>query len=148
MVPADAHPEAQAPAGEDVDCGSLLGHQRSLALRQDDDGDELEALSAGAQVAEQNEHLVEGALVGIRRTATELVEALQLAAQHVIEDEQVIIACALGGLGVIADHRRVRADLRLGKHHAEFHLVFLLFAEVPGTRPINERSDPEARSPP
>ena len=149
MIPADAHAESQAPAGEDVHRRGLLGHQRSLALGQDDDaGDQLEALSAGAEVAEQNEDLVEGALVGVGRAATELVEALQLAAQHVVEDEQVIVAGTLGGLGVVADHRRVRADLRLGKHHAESHLVFFLLEEVPGTRPINERSGPEAPSPP
>src|SRR5207245_7710861 len=56
MIPADAHAESQAPSGEDVHRRGLLGHQRSLALGQDDDaGDQLEALSAGAEVAEQNE---------------------------------------------------------------------------------------------
>jgi hypothetical protein len=127
MVPADAHAEAQAPAGEDVHRSSLLGHEGRLPLRQDNDaGDELEALRAGPQVTEQNEDLVEGALVGVRRAATELVEALQLAAQHVVEDEQVVVAGTLGSLGVVADDCGVRADLRLGKHHAEFHVVFIL----------------------
>ena len=43
VVPADAHAQAQAPAGEDVDRRGLLGHQRGLALRQDDDaGHQLE----------------------------------------------------------------------------------------------------------
>src|SRR5712664_480802 len=127
MVPADAHAEAQAPAGENVHRSSLLGHEGRLSLGQDDDaGDELEAPRAGRQVTEQNEDLVEGALVGVRRAATELVEALRLAAQHVVEDEQVIVAGTLGSLGVVTDDRGVRADLRLGKHHAEFHVVFVL----------------------
>ena len=33
------------------------------------------------------------------------------------------VAGALGGLGIVADHRGVRADLRLRKHHAELHVV-------------------------
>src|SRR5207247_5068814 len=56
----------------------------------------------------------------------ELVEALQLAAQHVVEDEHVIVAGTLGRLRVVADHHGVRADLRLGKHHAESHVLFFL----------------------
>ena len=61
---------------------------------------------------------MEGALVGIRRTTAERVEALEGAAQHMVEDEQMIVARALGRLGVVADHHRVRADFRLGKHHS------------------------------
>ena len=124
VVPADADAEAQAPAGEDVHRGGLLGHQRRLALGQDDDAsDQLELLRAGAQVAEQDEHLVKRALVGVRRLPAELVEALQLGAQHVVEDEQVMVAGALGRLGIVADHRGVGADLRLRKHHAESHVL-------------------------
>src|SRR6266849_2362673 len=33
------------------------------------------------------------------------------------------LCSALGGLGVVADHRGVRADLRLRKHHPELHVV-------------------------
>src|SRR4029453_11215906 len=125
VVPADAHTQAQAPAREDVHRRGLLGHQRGLALGQDDDaGHELEALSERSEVAEQDEDLVERALVGVGWAATELIEALQLAAQHVVEDEQMIVARALGRLGVVADHHGVRADFRLGKHHAESHVVF------------------------
>src|SRR5262249_28640190 len=77
MVPADAHAETQAPAAEHVHRSGLLGHQRGLPLGQDNDtGDELEAPGAGRQIAEENEDLMEGALVRVRRSATELVEAL------------------------------------------------------------------------
>src|SRR5437879_1162259 len=127
MVPADAHAEAQAPAGENVHRSSLLGHEGRLPLGQDDDaGDELEASRAGPKVTEENEDFVEGTLVGVRRTATELVEAFQRTAEHVVEDEQVVVASGLNSLGIVADDRGVRADLRLGKHHAEFHVVFVL----------------------
>src|SRR5882762_9435879 len=131
MIPANTHAEPQATAGEDVHRSGLLGHQRGLALGQyDDTGDELEALRAGSQITEQNEYLVEGALVGVGRPAAELVEALELATEHVVEDEQVIVAGTLRGLGVVADHRRVRADLRLGKYHAESHIVSFLRAHL------------------
>src|SRR5262245_23868697 len=78
-VPADAHAEAQPTAGQYVHRRGLLGHERGLTLGQDDDaGDELETLRAGAEVTEQDEDFVEGALVRIGRKAAELVEALQL----------------------------------------------------------------------
>src|SRR3989442_13844550 len=78
MVPADAHAEAQAPAGENVHRSRLLGHEGRLPLGQDDDaGHELEAPRAGAEVTEQNEDLVEGALVGVARGATAASEATQ-----------------------------------------------------------------------
>src|SRR5262249_56357550 len=96
------------------DGSSWLGHQRGLPLGQDDDtGNELEAPGTGRQIAEENEHLVKGALVRVRRGATELVEALELAAQHVVEDEQVPVPGVFGSLGVVANHCWVRADLRL-----------------------------------
>ena len=42
-VPAQADAEPEPPAGQQVDLGGLLGHQRRLPLRQDDDaGDEFE----------------------------------------------------------------------------------------------------------
>ena len=92
VVPADAHAEAQAAAREHVDRRRLLGDQRGLALGQDEDaGDELEALSACAQVAEQDEDLVERGLVGVGWAAAG-VETLQVGAHHVVEDEQMIVA--------------------------------------------------------
>ena len=83
---------------------------------------------------------MERALVGIGWAATELVEALQLGAQHVVEDEQMIVARALRRLGVVADHHRVRADFRLGKHHAESHVVFSSFSglRLPGLAALPE----------
>src|SRR5262249_25991124 len=69
----------------------------------------------------QHEHLVEWTLIRVRRPASKLLEALELGAEHVVEHEQMVIAGALGGLRVLSNHRGVRADLRLGKHHAEPH---------------------------
>src|SRR5262245_2360589 len=127
VVPADAHAEAQAPASQHVHRRSLLGHQRSLTLRQDHDArDQLQLLRAGAEEAEQDEHLMERTLVGIRRRAAELVESLELAAQHVVEDEQMMVAGALGGLRIVADHGGIRSALRLRKYHSELHAEVLL----------------------
>jgi len=94
-------------------------------------GDHLELLGAGAQEPEQDEHLVEGALIGIRRPTAERVEALERRAQHVVEREQMIIARALGGLRIVSDHGGVRADLRLRKHHSELHVDALLDRGMP-----------------
>jgi len=122
VVPADSDAQAQAPAREHIDGGGLLGHQRGLTLREDDDaGHQLEPLRARPEIAKEHEWLVERALVGVGRTAPQLVEALQCGAEHVVEHEQVIVAGSFGRLRVVADHRGVRADLRLGKHHAESH---------------------------
>src|SRR5437867_4606309 len=122
VVPADADPQTQTPGGEDVHRRGLLGHQRGLALGEDDDaGHQLQPLGAGPEIAEKHEGLVERALIGVGRAAPQLVEALQLGAEHVVEDEQVIVAGSLGCLRVVADHRGVRADLRLRKHYAESH---------------------------
>src|SRR5712664_3186263 len=48
------------------------------------------------------------------------------AAQHVVEDEQMIVARALGGLRIVPDHGGIRADLRLRKHYSELHVDALL----------------------
>src|SRR5206468_13089217 len=89
-------------------------------------GHQLELLGAGAQEPEQDEHLVEATLVGIRRPTAERIEALECAAQHMVEDEQMIVARALGGLRIVPDHGGIRADLRLRKHYSELHVDALL----------------------
>ena len=66
---------------------------------------------------------MERTLIGVRRDATELVEALERRAEDVIEHEQVIVAGVLGGLRVVLDHRGIRADLRLREYDAESHSV-------------------------
>src|SRR5438552_18274770 len=48
------------------------------------------------------------------------------AAQHVVEDEQMIVARTLGGLRIVPDHGGIRADLRLRKQHSELHVDALL----------------------
>ena len=86
-VPADADAEAEPAAGEQVDLGRLLGDERGLALRQDDDpGDELE-LRARGEVAEQHERLVERRVHVVR--ARPGGWAVRIGAEHVVVGEQV-----------------------------------------------------------
>ena len=66
-IPADADPQAQAPAAEHIDFGSLLGHQSGLALRQDQDrGYQLQLLGKASEITHEGQGFVEIALVGIR----------------------------------------------------------------------------------
>src|SRR6266446_4166890 len=46
--------------------------------------------------------------------------------QHVVQDEQMIVARTLGRLRIVPDHGGIRADLRLRKHHSELHVDALL----------------------
>ena len=66
-VPAEPDAEPEAPAGEDVDLGRLLGDERGLPLRQDEHaGDELEPRRDRGEVAEEDEDLVELVLGRVR----------------------------------------------------------------------------------
>ncbi len=59
-VPTEPDPEAEAAAGQQVDLRGLLGDERGLALREDDDaGHQLDRGDRG-EVAEHHERLVEG----------------------------------------------------------------------------------------
>ena len=118
MVPADRHAEPKPPFAEHVERCGLLRRQRGLALRQDDDaGDEFEPGDRGEK-AEQHEGLVEriGVLVG----TPELV-GRGVAAEHVVEGEDVLVSQRFGRLPVVANDRRIVADLGLWKHNAKLH---------------------------
>ena len=60
-VPTDPDSEAQPTAAEQVDFRGLLGHQRSLPLRQDDhSGDQFDRPGERGEEAEHHERLVKG----------------------------------------------------------------------------------------
>jgi hypothetical protein len=118
-VPAQAHAQAQAAAGEQVDLGGLLGDQGGLALGQDDDaGDQLQP-GQGGQVAEQHHGLVErgGDVVGAGVAGV----PGRVGAEDVLVGEQVSEAEVLDALGVGADGARVGADLGLGEDDTDLH---------------------------
>ena len=67
VVPADPDAEAQPAAGEQIDVGRLPGHERRLALREDQDpGGEPDPLGDGGQVGEHHERVVERVVLGVR----------------------------------------------------------------------------------
>ena len=49
------------------------------------------------------------------------LEAVGVRAEHMVEDEQVVVAELLRGLRIVADGGRVRADLGLREDDAKFH---------------------------
>ena len=118
-VPAEPDAQAEPAVGEEVDGGRLLGDERGLALRQDDDaGDELQRRDR-REVAEQHERLVKRGVdvvgAGPRRVD------LGIRAEHVVVGQQVREAELLDPLRVGADGSPVGADLGLGKDDTDLH---------------------------
>ena len=119
-VPAHADAEAQPSAREHIHLGRLLGHERRLTLGQDDDArDQLDAPRDPGTEPKEDERLVEGVLVGVR--AVPASRPVGVGAHHAAEGENVRVSHRLDGLGVVADHRGILPDLRLGKDDADLH---------------------------
>ena len=119
-VPADADAEARAPAAEDVELGRLLGDQRGLALRQDEDrGGELDALGDRRQVGEEQERFMEHPLprVELRPRGT----ARDARAEHVVDRGQVVEPEPFHRLDVVPDDGRIGPDLGLRKDRSHSH---------------------------
>ena len=114
-IPADADAKAQPAATENVYLGGLLGHQRRLPLRQDEDaGHQAHAGGYGGQVAHSGQRLMHHRLVVVH-TEEGMVIGAGVRAEDVVGDEQVGVAHILGGLGEVADGHHVRLDFGLGK---------------------------------
>ena len=112
LVPAHADAQAQPAVGQHVHLGGLLGHQRRLALRQDDDARaELDLLGERGQVAEHHERLVEHIVLVVGTVPLGALGVVR--AQHVVEHQQVLVAQRLGGLREILHGNRVSPDLGL-----------------------------------
>ena len=114
-------PEAEPAAAEHVDLGRLLGHERRLPLRQDQDaGGQRDAGGDGREVRHQRQRLVDDGLVRVGRQRRVGVE-LRIGAQDVVGHEEVVGAHRLHGLDEFADGGDVRAALRLREDDAELH---------------------------
>ena len=130
-VPARAHAETQTPAREDVDLGSLLRHQRGLALGEDQHArHQLDAARDAREVAEQHERFVERRVLVVGPGPAAL--AVRVGAEHVVEHEQVAVAERLDGLGEVLDDRRVTADFGLGEDDTDVHEWLLLLRDPTG----------------
>jgi hypothetical protein len=142
-VPAHRDAEAEPPAREHVHRGRLLGHQRGLTLRKDDDArDQFHPARDRGEEPEEHERLVEAMAVGVGPLPP--ARALRVGAQHVVEDQDVREPHVLDGLGVRADGRRVVADLGLREHDADLHGLLLeggvAAQRLPGTTPAGSDS--------
>src|SRR5262249_32215540 len=121
-VPADADAQAEPSAREHVHGGRLLGDERGLALRQDHDaGHQLGAPRDPRAESEEDEGLVERVLVGV--LAAPAARPVGGRADDAVASPHGRVAHRLDGLGVVADRRRIPADLGLRKHDADLHAI-------------------------
>src|SRR4051794_33623374 len=135
LVPANADAQAQPAAAEHIDLSRLLGHQRSLPLRQNDHaGHKLKPLGQAGQVAEQDERLVEQGIAGVCAAPVRPVGGAST--QHMIVSQQMLVAKRFSRLRIIANSDRIIADLGLRKDNTNTHWgssKFIHNAEDPAT---------------
>ena len=122
-VPAHADAEAQATPAQDVDLGRLLGHQRRLPLRENQDARrEGDPGGDGREVRHQGQRLVDHGLVrvgGQRRVGVKS----RIGTQHVVGHEEMVEAHRLHDPDELADGLDVGPALRLGKDRAKLQMV-------------------------
>jgi hypothetical protein len=118
-VPAHADAQPHPSPAEHIHLSGLLRHQYGLALRQDQHaGHQLDGGRERRDVAEQNEHLVEGIVTGIAPPA---LSGRGSRAEHMVVNEDVLIT-ELFDLGRPAsDVSRIGANLRLRKDRPDSH---------------------------
>ena len=98
-----------------------------MTLGQDDDaGAHCDFFGNGGQIAEHYERLVEHIVLVVR--AVPFGALGMVGAQHMVKDEQMLVAEGFGGLGEILDGGGVGADFGLGKDGSELHSAALLTA--------------------
>jgi hypothetical protein len=128
VIPADAHAETQAPTRQHVDRRRLLRDKSGLALREDDDARcQLEPVRRSGKEPEQHERFMKRRAVVVWRAK---LESFGMRAEHMVVHEDVPVSRALGRLRVVANRRRVVADLRLREHSAQPHRLLLLVCAV------------------
>ena len=109
LVPADADAQPEAALAQCIERGRLLGHQRRLALRQDQHaGGELDLLGHAGQEGEEHEGIVIGRRV---RAALAGRDLGGIDAQHMVRCHEIVKTHALGRLRVVAHDLRPRADI-------------------------------------
>ena len=126
-VPADADTEAQPAAGQDVDFGGLLGDQRRLPLREDENRRrEFEPFRRAGEEAEQRQGLVEHVVE--RVVGPPVLRPVGNLLHHMVDAGEMVVAERLHLLREPADNRRVRPDLRSRKCHADLHAPLRLLS--------------------
>ncbi len=120
LVPTNPDAQPQLATGQDVDFGGLLRDQRGLTLRKDHDaGNKLQFRRDSRQIAEENEHFMEEALVGVWATPIGSVDGT--GAKDMVIDQQVGMAGAFCHLRVFPNDGGIRSDLSLWKDNTDLH---------------------------
>ena len=110
LVPADADAQAEAALAQRVEAGRLLGHQRRLALRQDQHaGGKADLARDAGQEGEQHEGIVIGR--GGGADAAPAIILGRIDAEHVIGRDEIVEAQPLGRLRIVAQDGRAGADV-------------------------------------
>ncbi len=118
-VPADADTEPHPAAGEEVELGDLLRHQRGLALGEEQDrGGQFEGGGGAADEAEQHEGFVHGGGVEVDLLAA---GSVGVATDHVVVDRDPLEAGRFEALHGLADGAPVGADGDVREHRPELH---------------------------
>ena len=103
-------PSRNRPSHKRVEGGRLLGHQRRLALRQDQHaGGKADLLGDAGQEAEQHEGIVIGG--GIRAALAAAWIFVGIDADHVVGGDEIVEAQPFGGLRIVAHDGGAGADI-------------------------------------
>ena len=118
-VPTYAYPQTQLPASEHIYLRCLFGNQRSLPLRQDNDGRDEFQVCQSRKVAEEHERFVEHLPVGIASPAWSMG---RVRTQDVVKGDEVTVAHSFRRLRIVANNRGIRTNLVLRKCNAYLHI--------------------------
>src|SRR4029434_11079154 len=120
VIPANPDAKTQTSPTQHVNLCSLLGDQGCLALRQEEKSrHQSESRGDGSEKSEEYHGLMERMLISIR--PREFWFTIRMRPEHVVVDEQIVIAKSLGGLGVIFDGLNIIPEFGLGKHNTVLH---------------------------
>src|SRR5438132_1385653 len=122
VVPANPNTEAQTSPTQHVDLCGLLGDQGRLALRQDENArHQFELPGHRSEKPEEHHRLMKRMLIGVWPRQFRL--PVRMCPEHVVVDEQIVIAELLGGLRVLLDGLWIVTEFCLGKHNAVLHMA-------------------------
>jgi len=123
-VPADADAEPRPSPVEDIELGGLLGDERGLALREDEDrGRELDPLGDRREVGEEEERLMEHPVPRIELRVRRAARGAR--PEHMVNRGQVVETEPLQRLDIVPDHGRIGPDLGLRKDRPDSHHLCL-----------------------
>ena len=135
-IPAYADAKDQPASAEHVYLGGLLGDERGLPLRQDDDaGDELDPSSNGGGPTEEDKDLVEVVVYVVEEVHPDVLVVGCVRAEDVVVYYQAVEAHLLAGLDEFFGGSGVGANLGLGENYAKFHVSLLSAVSMPVLRP-------------